>query len=201
MTKKPDQAAPPPAAPPPAAPPPAAPPPVAPPPVADLGAPGHSSPGLAAPGVAAPALLCAARVCYGGLLLCAPGRIISLGAGHRADPRAAAVARVLGARHLLQAAATAGVLVGVVPLPAVVSGRVQRAGAVTGIARSARLRPGPVVLTGSAVDALHAASMIGLAAVCLRYRRAAMADVLVEAGFAAFGIITARRLPGSSLRS
>jgi hypothetical protein len=104
------------------------------------------------------------------------------------------VARVLGARHLLQSAATAGVLSGVLPVPGVMPAAAQQAGAATA-AWSARMRPGTVVLAGSAVDALHAASMIGLAAVCLRYRRAAAADGLLEAGFAAFGIMTAWQQP------
>ena len=149
----------------------------------------------------APALLCAARACYGGLLLCAPHRMAALGAGHPAGPRAAAVARVLGARHLLQAAATAAALTAAVPEtarsaalpPGLRPGPVLLAGS----ARSAGLRPGPVLLAGAGVDAVHAASMIGLAAVCRPYRRAALADVLAEAGFAAFGIITGRRQPGS----
>jgi hypothetical protein len=168
---------------------------------------------VTAPDLAAPALLCAARACYGGLLLCAPHRMVALGAGHPAGPRAAAVARLLGTRHLLQAAATAAVLTAAVPetarSAALRPGRVLLAGAarspalppgrvlLAGAARSPGLRPGPVLLAGAGVDALHAASMIGLAAVCRPYRRAARADVLLEAGFAAFGIITGRRQPGS----
>ncbi len=150
-----------------------------------------------APDLAAPALLCAARACYGGLLLLAPRRMVALGAGHPAGPRAAAVARLLGTRHLLQAAATAAVLTAAVPETARSAafrpGRVLLAGA----ARSAGLRPGRVLLAGAGVDAVHAASMIGLAAVCRPCRRAARADVRLEAGFAAFGIIAGRRQPGS----
>jgi len=136
---------------------------------------------VTAPDLAAPALLCAVRACYGGLLLCAPHRMVALGAGHPAGPRAAAVARLLGSRHLLQAAATAAVLTAAVPETA----------------RSAALRPGRVLLAGAGVDAVHDASMLGLAAVCRPFRRAARADVLLEAGFAAFGIITGRCQPGS----
>lgn len=115
-----------------------------------------------------------ARACYGGLLLVVPGRMISLGSGHPAGSRAAMVARVLGARHLVQAALTAGPAAESFPPGA--------------------QRPGTVLLAGAAVDAVHAASMIGLAGLCPPYRRAVAADILAEAGLVAFGIIAARGL-------
>jgi hypothetical protein len=160
----------------------------------DAGSPGLTAPGWAAPGAAAGALLCSARACYGGLLLCAPRRVLSLAARHPASPGAAAVARILGVRHLLQTTATAGVLAGTPPSPRVVPGRARQAvAAVRDVLPPAARQPGTVLLAGSAADALHAASMAGLAAVCSRYRRAVLADVLLEAGFAAFGIMTGRR--------
>jgi hypothetical protein len=119
-------------------------------------------------------LLDAARAGYGGLLLGAPRGMIGAYAAVPAGPRAVGVTRVLGARHLLQAALTAGVL-------------------------SARVQPGEVtpsaaLLAGSAVDTAHAVSMIGLALARRPLRRAALADAVLEVGFAAFGIMTARHL-------
>jgi hypothetical protein len=48
------------------------------------------------------------RAVYGAMLLRAPGAAIRLCAGRPASSRARAVARLLGARHLAQAALTAG---------------------------------------------------------------------------------------------
>ena len=79
------------------------------------------------------------------------------------------MARVLGARHLLQAMATAW-------------------------AEAAGLPVVPVLLAGAAVDATHAASMLGFAAVSRPLRRAALADAALEAGLGAFGVVIARRL-------
>lgn len=119
----------------------------------------------AAPPIA-PALLPAVRACYGGMLLCAPGLMIRLGTGHPAGSRARSVTRLLGARHLLQAALTAG--------PA----------------------PGAARLTlGAAVDLTHAASMAGLAAADRSLRRATLADALIEATFAVSGLAAAGRAP------
>jgi hypothetical protein len=123
------------------------------------------------PDRAAPDLLDAARAGYGGLLLGAPRRMIGACTAVPAGPRAVGVARVLGARHLLQAALTG--------------------------ALSARVPPGEVtpntaLLAGSAVDTAHAISMIGLALARRPLRRAALADAVLEAGFAAFGMMIAR---------
>jgi hypothetical protein len=78
------------------------------------------------------------------------------------------VARVLGARHLLQAVATAW-------------------------AEAAGLPPVPVLLAGAAVDATHAASMLGVAVMSRPLRRAALADAVLETGLGTFGIVAAWR--------
>jgi hypothetical protein len=46
------------------------------------------------------------RAAYGAVLLCAPGAVISRCTGQPASTRARAVVRVLGSRHLVQAAMT-----------------------------------------------------------------------------------------------
>jgi hypothetical protein len=97
------------------------------------------------------------RVAYGAALVLAPGPAIRLANGRLASRRVRRVARVLGARHLIQATLTA-------------------------------LAPGPGVLAaGGQVDAVHTASMLLLAAASPAGRRAALADALAEAAFAAAG--------------
>jgi hypothetical protein len=123
--------------------------------------------------LAGPALLDALRACYGGLLLTAPRRTLSVCTSRPASPRALDVVRVLGARHLLQAALTAGAL----------SAR----------GASEEIPPARALLAGSGVDAAHAASMIGLALAHRPLRRAALTDALLESALAAFGVMTARR--------
>jgi hypothetical protein len=86
-----------------------------------------------------------ARGSYGAVLLCAPGAAIRLCTGRPASPHARAVARLLGARHLIQAAVTA---------------------AAPGTA---------VLTIGAQVDLAHAASMLGLAAASRPLRRAGLA--------------------------
>jgi hypothetical protein len=108
------------------------------------------------PGVAVPAL----HALVGGALLLAPGRLLR-GIGDPAGPRARLVARVLGARHLGQAA-----------LLATVGGRV-------------------VARLGAAVDALHGASMIALALAARRHRGAAMSSGAVAAALAALELTQA----------
>jgi hypothetical protein len=124
--------------------------------------------------LAAPALLEAVRASYGGLLLAAPRRILNLCTPGQASPRALGVVRVLGARHLLQAALTAGVL----------SAR----------GRAEEIPPDRALLAGSGVDTVHAASMLELALARRPLRRAALTDALLESTLAAFGIMIARRL-------
>ncbi|HSZ40034.1 MAG TPA: hypothetical protein VK817_08760 [Trebonia sp.] len=98
-----------------------------------------------------------ARAGYGAVLLCAPGAVISLCTGGPASPRARAVARVLGFRHLAQAAVTAGA-----PTPGVLT-------------------------VGARVDLLHAASMLALGAANGALRRAPLSDALVAFIFAGLG--------------
>jgi len=104
----------------------------------------------------------AARAAYGLALVCWPGRATRLAQGGPADGRARAVARVLGARHLAQAALTA-----------------------------ARPSPGMLAL-GAGTDGAHAASMLALAAADRRRRRAAAADAAVAAACAAAGTALTR---------
>jgi len=112
---------------------------------------------------AAPAgLLLVARAGYGGVLLIAPGPVIRLVAGRPAGSRTRAVARVLGARHLLQAVLTA---------------------AAPG---------GPSLGIGAAVDLVHAASMAALALADRPARRLTLSDALIESTFAAAGTSAAR---------
>ena len=89
-----------------------------------------------------------ARASYGAALLCAPGPIIGVVTGRPPSPRARQVARILGVRHLAQAAVTA---VNTGP---------------------------EVVALGTVVDLLHAASMFAFAAVVPDLRRAELADAL-----------------------
>jgi hypothetical protein len=117
-------------------------------------------------------VLPATRACYGGLLLLAPGPVIRLGTGGPASPRAQNVTRVLGVRHLVQAALTAGAPPG-----------------------TARLG------IGAAVDLAHAASMIGLALLDRTVRRATLVDAAIEtllagAGLARLADGAGLRLPG-----
>ena len=89
-----------------------------------------------------------ARAGYGAALLCAPGPMIGVVTGQPPSRRARRVARVLGVRHLAQAAITA-----VNPGP-------------------------EVVALGVIVDLLHAASMFAFAAVVPDLRQAELADAL-----------------------
>jgi hypothetical protein len=109
---------------------------------------------------AVPALL---RGAYGVALCAAPGTVVGLAGGPPATRRARTVARVLGVRQLLQAAVSEAAL-------APGTGSQDRA----------------VLLgLGAAVDALHAASMLGLAVVDAPRRRAGLADGLIALAFAA----------------
>ena len=117
-------------------------------------------------GNAAPAVLAAVRACYGAALLLAPGSLLRLCTGYPADSRIQLTARVLGTRHVIQAALTAG--------------------AGTGLPGAGR--PG----ASAAVDLVHASSMAGLAAASPRLRRTALTDALLETALAAAGLVTAR---------
>jgi hypothetical protein len=97
------------------------------------------------------------RVGYGAALVLMPGTTIFLATGRLPGKRTRQVVQVLGARHLAQTALTA-----------------------------AAPRPG-VFAIGWQVDAVHAASMLLLAAVSRACRSAALTDALTEAAFAAAG--------------
>ena len=95
-----------------------------------------------------------ARAGYGTALLCAPGPLIRLCTGRSPSLRARRVARVLGVRHLAQAAITA------------------------------RALGPEMITVGSVIDLCHAASMLGFAAVNQSLRRAELTDALVAAALA-----------------
>ena len=59
------------------------------------------------PGPAASRAFPAVRAAYGMALLCVPGRALRLATGQPPSPRARQIVRVLGARHVAQAAVTA----------------------------------------------------------------------------------------------
>ena len=108
-----------------------------------------------AQGAGPPLAVPLARAGYGAALLCAPGPVIRACTGQVPSLRARRVARVLGIRHLAQAAITAW----------------------------APRRPG-LVAAGAAVDICHAASMLALAAASQPLRRAELADALAAATLA-----------------
>jgi hypothetical protein len=101
------------------------------------------------------------RACYGAVLLCAPGAVIGWCSGQPASTRARTMARVLGSRHVIQAAVTAG------PPNAL------------------------VLRVGAQVDVAHAASMFALGAVIRPVRRAPLADGLVAFVFSVIGAASA----------
>ncbi|MGA5302846.1 hypothetical protein ACPCHT_23150 [Nucisporomicrobium flavum] len=107
-------------------------------------------------------LALAGRAVYGFALLLMPDTVLR--ATGRAPARGAvAVARVLGARHVLQAVAAA----------AAPTGR--------------------MTAFGAAVDTVHAATDLAVAAVSPWWRRSALTDSVVAAGLAAAGWTDARR--------
>jgi hypothetical protein len=95
-----------------------------------------------------------ARAGYGAALLCAPGPMIGVVTGQPPSKRARQVARILGVRHLAQAAITA-----LNPGP-------------------------EVVALGVVVDLLHATSMFAFAAVVPDLRAAELADALAATALA-----------------
>jgi hypothetical protein len=110
-----------------------------------------------ATGTAAARELQRIRVGYGAALVFLPGTTIFLATGRLPSRRTRRVAQLLGVRHLAQAALTAAA-------------------------------PRPEVLAaGALVDAVHAASMLLLAAVSRADRGAALTDALAETAFAAAG--------------
>jgi hypothetical protein len=101
------------------------------------------------------------RAGYGVTLLCAPGALLGLCTGRQASRRSSAVVRVLGVRHLSQAAVTAGA-----PTATVLS-------------------------VGALVDVAHAVSMLALAVGDRPLRRAELIDALAAAILAAVGVAVA----------
>jgi hypothetical protein len=116
---------------------------------------------LLSPALVPQVLFPAARACYGAALLCAPGLALGLFTGQAPSQRARVVARILGARHLAQAALTLW--------------RPHRA----------------VLAAGAGIDGCHAASMLALAAASPGTRRAGLTDAVTEVAFAATGAVMA----------
>lgn len=113
------------------------------------------------------------RAGYGMVELAAPGLLAERLLGQRLDPPARLIARILGARHLAQAC-----LSGPAPTAAVLA-------------------------LGVEVDALHTASMIGVAVLSRQWRPAALINAAAATGFAtAGGLATrnARRHPPGRVR-
>lgn len=103
------------------------------------------------------------RAGYGALLLTVPDPVIRLFTGRRADRLTRSATRVLGSRHLIQSILTAGT-------------------------------PGAPALTrGVQVDLAHVASMLGLAVLDQRRRRAVLVDAAAAGTFAVAGMVLARR--------
>jgi hypothetical protein len=108
----------------------------------------------------------AARACYGTALLSAPGLALGLCTREASSPRARAVVRILGARHLAQAVLT--------------------------LWQPRR----KVLAAGAGIDGCHAASMLALAAADPSLRRAGLADAAAATAFMATGAaITSARPP------
>jgi hypothetical protein len=99
----------------------------------------------------------AVRAGWGLVLLTAPGPFLRLDGTAGDDPGARLVCRVLGARHLAQAA-------------------------VEWWRKEPEVAPVPL---GAVVDGLHAASMVGWAALGHRHRRFALLETLTASTFAA----------------
>jgi hypothetical protein len=109
-----------------------------------------------------------ARAAYGSALLVAPGPLLRLAGGNGSgNGGGVAVARILGGRHVAQALATAG--------------------------HPGRLR----LYAGAAVDGIHAASMLGLAALSAEERRPALIDATVAGTFCSLGLQAARSDSGT----
>ena len=99
----------------------------------------------------------AVRAGWAVILLAMPERLLRMDGAGPVPAAAVVAARALGLRHLLQAGA------------------------------STVLGTRPVAGLGALVDTVHAASCAGLAVGSPRWRRVALADLLIEAGFAASG--------------
>jgi hypothetical protein len=109
----------------------------------------------------------ALRLGYAALLLAAPDLLIQLSTGHPSSRATRAVVRLLGGRHLIQ-------------------------GILTSSAPSA-----PMLALGAEADLAHALSMLALAALNQRWRRAELTDTALAATLAATGAILATRAQSS----
>ncbi len=104
------------------------------------------------------------RAAWGLALITAPGLMVRIAGGGGGSPRrVVVVVRILGGRHLVQAAVTA-------TRPAAT-----------------------VLLLGAAADGLHATSGVALGVLDARCRRPAFLDATVAAAFATAGLTAARR--------
>jgi hypothetical protein len=110
------------------------------------------------------------RAGYGIALLCLPGTLITAVTGDPASVRVRAVARVLGARQLAQAA-----ICGLAPVR-------------------------DLIEAGVAADGLHAASMLMMAGAEPGLRRALLTDAVIAATFAGAAATSVRRTPASPSR-
>jgi hypothetical protein len=97
------------------------------------------------------------RAGYGAALICMPGRLIQARSGRPPSRRARAIGRVLGVRHLAQAA-----ICGAAPTRWLIG-------------------------AGAAADVLHAVSMAALAAEDAELRPALLTDAAIATAFAAAG--------------
>lgn len=102
------------------------------------------------------------RVGVGGACIVSPRRVASAAAGRPAVTLACVFTRILGVRQLVQAALT-------VTTPDLMT-----------------------PLRGAVIDGLHAATMVLLAAVSRRHRRAALVSTTMAATFCAVGMVRAR---------
>jgi hypothetical protein len=120
---------------------------------------------LLTPALAPRLLFPAARACYGAVLLSAPGLALGLVTGQASSTRARAVVRILGARHLAQAALT--------------------------MWRPRRT----VLAAGAGIDGCHAASMLALGVTSPALRRAGLADAVAAGALTAAGAAFASARP------
>ena len=112
-------------------------------------------------------LLAGVRAGYGAVQLAVPAYSAEQRLGGPLDPTTQRVVRVLGARQVTQA----------------------------GLALAFPAEP--LLGLGVGVDAMHALSMVALAAARPRWRRPALVSGLMAATFAAAGVLAARRIPGN----
>ena len=104
----------------------------------------------------------ATRTAYGVLLLLMPSVVIRVASGGPADRTPLVVGRVLGLRHLIQALIIE------------------------------RRRTCKRLLVGTAIDAVHALSMVGIAVLNKNHRQLAMLDAVLATGLAIDGLREAR---------